>query len=219
MGAPLPRDLQQVRDPPVAQHLDPIERERRRDAVQRRILARLSQLDQSYRGRSLSRHHDEALLGRAHVRAGDRTPDVLFARGASGDRTTLFERLGHGRFVALVGTEPTQAAPREGVARVLAALERLGVDCARVVPAAAPTPPADVLVDVHGDFRRLYGAAGEYLYLIRPDGYVGLFTRPIDEAAVRAYLGALWSADAVARAFRPARTPAPVSPDDRRAAP
>jgi hypothetical protein len=39
MGAPLPRDLEQIRDPPLAQHLDPIERERRPRAGTHETLA------------------------------------------------------------------------------------------------------------------------------------------------------------------------------------
>ena len=39
MGAPLARHLEQVRDPPVAQHLDPIEREGRPRAVADEALA------------------------------------------------------------------------------------------------------------------------------------------------------------------------------------
>jgi hypothetical protein len=39
MGAPLARDLEQVRDPPIAQHLEASERERRPRAVAREALA------------------------------------------------------------------------------------------------------------------------------------------------------------------------------------
>jgi hypothetical protein len=41
-------------------------------------------------------------------------------------------------------------------------------------------------------------------YLIRPDGYVGLFQRPVDERALRAYLAWLFAASVVEVAFAPA---------------
>ena len=57
--------------------------------------------------------------------------------------------------------------------------------------------------DVFGDFRRLYGAGGEYLYLIRPDGHVGLYQRPVNESALREYLVKLRPAEEVEKAFQP----------------
>ncbi|MGH8883689.1 MAG: hypothetical protein ACRDYX_00635 [Egibacteraceae bacterium] len=60
----------------------------------------------------------------------------------------------------------------------------------------------DRLADWHGDLDRVYGARGEFCYLVRPDGYVGLFTRPFNEQAVRASLPKLWPADSVAAAWR-----------------
>jgi 4,5-epoxidase len=126
-------------------------------AVQRRLVARLSQLDMGYRGSRLSRH-----LGRRRLRAGDRTPDVRL-----GDRT-LFQLLSRLRWVALFTTDDPL---RES-------LSRLGVET-RVVVA-------------EGDFARLYGASSGELFLIRPDGYLGLVC-PLERRRVIAeYLASLW---------------------------
>jgi hypothetical protein len=71
-----------------------------------------------------------------------------------------------------------------------------------VLPTAAqPSHDLAALVDVTGDFGRLYGARGEFLYLIRPDGFVGLFQHLIDERALRTYLTRLFTVDALEDAF------------------
>ena len=161
--------------------------------VQRWLVTRLSQLDQNYRGSRLARHHDRSgPFARARVRAGDRAPDVVFRDPRTGARTSLFARLWQGRFVAIIrGRDTTRTAER---------LERLGVGCLQVAPPGGP--PGDRLVDCHADLARLYGARGEFCYLIRPDGYVGLFTRPIDDRALDAYLALLWPAGAIAARSR-----------------
>ncbi len=164
--------------------------------VQDLLVREMSQLDKHYRKASLSAHQDGRLLFGARVRAGDRTPDVVFADAATGGRTALFGLLSRGLLVALVG-------PGERGARVVQALGRLGSDAHQVVPAAGAPQTGSCLVDVHGDFRRLYGAGGEFLYLIRPDGHVGLFQRPINEAALRSYLVKLRPAAEVEKAFQP----------------
>jgi hypothetical protein len=137
------------------------------------------------------------------VRAGDRTPDVLFHDARTGEPTSLFAHLGRSRLIALVGPGQAPAGERQArVAQMIDALGRLGVDALLVLPEAAQPPQnGDALIDASGEFQRLYGARGEFLYLIRPDGYVGLFQRPIDERALRGYLARLFAAGAVERAF------------------
>ncbi len=166
--------------------------------MQNRLFYRMSQLGMHYRGRRLSSHQEGRLLGRARVRAGDRTPDVVFLDAQTGATTSLFACLSRSRLVALLGTrQPSGSAEAARIEGLAAALGRLGVDCYQVVPGGATTG----LADIHGDFQRIYGVRGEFLYLIRPDGYVGLFQQPIDERALRAYLGKLYVADQVKRAF------------------
>ena len=90
----------------------------------------------------------------------------------------------------------------EKIARLTHVLGRLGIACFQVLPASAHAAHnVGQLIDITGDFGRLYGARGEFLYLIRPDGYVGLFLRPIDERALRGYMTKLFAANALEDAF------------------
>jgi hypothetical protein len=176
-------------------------------AMQKRITRKLSQLDFTYHGLSLAAHQEAGLGRRAQVRAGDRTPDVLFHDTRTGTQTSLFAILGRSRLVALLGANGRSA----GAERLAEAIGRLGVECFVVLPEGTqPRGDARYLIDSTGEFQRLYGARGEFLYLIRPDGYVGLFQRPIDERALRAYLARLFAADAVNAAFA---APAPTAVD------
>jgi 2-polyprenyl-6-methoxyphenol hydroxylase-like FAD-dependent oxidoreductase len=171
--------------------------------VRDRMVNRLSQLDMNYCKASLSCHQDARWLGSgAKVRAGDRTPDVVFQNAASGERTSLFQCLGKFSLLALAGQDRVDAEASGRLVRLFGALGRLRVECFRVGPSTA-TPPAEGrwLVDVHGDFQRIYGVKGDFLYLIRPDGHVGLYQRPIDERNLRDYLRKLFRADVVAAAF------------------
>ena len=172
-------------------------------AMQKRLTRRMSQLDLNYRESSLSVHQEKGLVGRARVRAGDRTPDVVLRCAGSGKETSLFERLGHSRQIALFGLDDAVADERlRSIERLMESLGRLGVECSLVLP---ETPrrghDREVLIDASGDFRRLYGAHGEFLYLIRPDGYVGLFQRPVDGRGLRAYVARLFGTKAVEDAF------------------
>jgi 2-polyprenyl-6-methoxyphenol hydroxylase-like FAD-dependent oxidoreductase len=161
-----------------------------------RLISRLSQLDMHYRPASLSIHQDRWLGSGVHIRAGDRTPDIVFSNAAD-QRTSLFECLAKGRLVALVGSPNCP----DHVNRVLGALRRLGVESFLLGSNRRMPPTANRLIDVHGDFQRIFGAKGEFLYLIRPDGHVGLFQRPINERALQEYLLKLYPASAVAEGF------------------
>lgn len=168
--------------------------------MQERLIRKMSQLDKNYRASSLSAHQDRRLFTMGvRVRAGDRTPDVVFEDPATEVRTSLFRLLGRGGLLALVG--PGRGADRR-TSRIVAALARLGVEAFVVTAAGVPVPDElPCLIDVHGDFRRLYGARGEFIYLIRPDGHVGLFQCPIREDALKTYLARLRPAATIEQAF------------------
>jgi 4,5-epoxidase len=177
--------------------------------TQRKMFAKLAQLHVNYRESRLSRHEETARgRTRSRIRAGDRAPDVAF-QTSGGQTLTLFQMLQEVRPVVLIGPDPrTGDACRYN--RLLEALEQLDVEAHLLV-----SPEADAwrdhpraLIDAHGDFRRLYGMTPEFLCLIRPDDHVGLFQRPIDETALRHYLGHLSSQEAVKLAFASAKVPA-----------
>ena len=150
----------------------------RRPFVQRRMFAKLSQLEMNYRGRSLSVDSD-AIFSRVRVRAGDRTPDVVFKSG--GEKVSLFELIGSCGMIALLG-------PGRNVQGIAGALAALGIRPFLIAPKDADPPSPETLEDVYGDFARLYGAQGPFLYLIRPDGHVALFQRRAEAAALASYL-------------------------------
>ena len=116
--------------------------------------------------------------------AGDRAPDAEYG-GEKGAR--LFELLrGTAHHVLLFDGSAATEAGYVAMARVGRKLkERYGkqVVCHAVVPAHA-SPDAlgdmDVLLDHDGALHDTYGAGAECTYVIRPDGYIGFRSQPID---------------------------------------
>jgi hypothetical protein len=51
-----------------------------------------------------------------------------------------------------------------------------------------PLATGRAMIDIYGDFARLYGMRAEFLCLIRPDDHIGLFQSPIDEDAIGDYI-------------------------------
>ena len=70
-----------------------------------------------------------------------------------------------------------------------------------VVASKADTRSAERLVDLFGDFARLYGAQGSFLYLIRPDGHVALFQRRVEASGLAIYLKKIRGPEIVETAF------------------
>ena len=69
------------------------------------------------------------------------------------------------------------------------------VDIHFVVPHEVPPEMREekaLLVDPRGDLHHRYGAVIESLYLIRPDGYVGFRSQPVDAKALSAYLAKIF---------------------------
>jgi 2-polyprenyl-6-methoxyphenol hydroxylase-like FAD-dependent oxidoreductase len=163
----------------------------RRPFVQRRLFAKNSQLEMNYRGRSLSEQVD-GTFSHVRVRGGDRTPDVVFQK--DGERVSLFELIGRCGMIALLG-------PGRNNQEIAGALDALAIRTFIVSPSDAKAPSSGHLEDLHGDFGRLYGATGPFLYLIRPDGHVGLFLRRADTDALAFYLTKIRGAEAVEKSF------------------
>jgi 2-polyprenyl-6-methoxyphenol hydroxylase-like FAD-dependent oxidoreductase len=152
--------------------------------VQRHVLRKLSQLAQHHRDSSLSL---DAVRGwQRGLRAGDRAPDVRLD-GPAGP-TTLFAQLAGLRPVAWVTPDPRRPGSLARATSLVDELAARGLSSHLV----AVGEPGSALA-------RRYGVRGEGVVIIRPDGYVGLVCRPLDEAIVRAY---------VARLCGPARTAA-----------
>jgi 2-polyprenyl-6-methoxyphenol hydroxylase-like FAD-dependent oxidoreductase len=120
---------------------------------------------------------------RRRLAAGDRAPDVILSGGQA-----LFDLLRAARFVALLTGDDAELAGMLG---------RLGI-VARVIEA-------------DGELGRLYGARRGELWLIRPDGYIGLCCAASERAYVRDHLARFWSRASVAAAFARAPAPAPLA--------
>jgi len=164
----------------------------RTSLVRRRLFANLSQLEMNYRGRTLSAQSD-SVFSSVRVRAGDRTPDVVFA--SEEKMVSLFQLLRRYGMIALLG----QSDNHQKIAYALVAL-RIQPFIVRSKTSGQPSP--EYLEDVYADFGRLYGVAGPFLYLIRPDGHVGLFQRRMHVSGLAAYLKKIRDQEKVDTVFR-----------------
>ena len=168
----------------------PVMRNRR---VQNKLFAKFAQLHVNYRGTSLSRHEDAT---RSLLKAGDRAPDIAFKDYDSGQIVTLFKLLGAFRPVALIGESILANITR--YKRLKEFLESATIDAYVLLERDQKTVQTrNCLVDIHGDFRRIYGMRGKFLCLIRPDDHIGLFQRPIVEDRLQDYCRCLSHASTI----------------------
>jgi 2-polyprenyl-6-methoxyphenol hydroxylase-like FAD-dependent oxidoreductase len=203
-------------------------------AVQRAILGGVSELDLDYREGSLAEDHrtpgtgtrwrpgqdderagavDQVRFARG-VRAGDRAPDGAVQDAATGQPRRLFDALRGPRSALLLFDG--EARTDDGyarLARIADGVERLsGADVRPWVVVWGPQLPAElagrrVLLDPDGETHRRYGATAEALYLVRPDGYVGLRAQPASEEVLVRYLRRVFD-----RVGAGVPQPAPTSP-------
>ncbi|MGY1637531.1 FAD-dependent monooxygenase [Geodermatophilus sp. SYSU D00742] len=207
-------------------------------AVQRAVLGGVSELDLHYRDSSLAEDSrtpvsrtrwspgssderagpvDRVRYARG-VRAGDRAPDGVVRDAATGQPGRLFDAF-RGPHVTLLLFDG-RARTADGcaaLARIADGVEqRFGADVRPEVVVWGTELPAQltgrrVLLDPDGDTHRRYGVTAEALYLVRPDGYVGLRTQPASAEVLGRYLGRLLDRVA-ADAARPSATAATGSP-------
>ena len=150
--------------------------------VQKKLFAKLAQLHVNYRDCSLSQHQDAE---RSLLKAGDRAPDIAFQDSRSGKITTLFQLLAPMRMIALVGAE----TPDKTRDRIKETLAKAKIETHILAVASNEmSRESDCLIDLHGDFGRLYGMRGQFLCLVRPDDHIGLFQRPVNHKALQEYL-------------------------------
>jgi hypothetical protein len=192
------------------------------DAVQDYLARRSSQLFVNYRASSLSLSYGEplakALLGyrggeKADVadrfdfltgpHAGDRAPDGPTVDSASREETSLFREFRGTHFSLLLfdGLEHTEAgyANLSKIAHQVEAL--LGNMVKTYIVLSTDEVPEQlgwnglVLLDGIGTLHERYGAGAESLYLIRPDGYVGLRGQPAAAEPLLEYLDRVFLLD------------------------
>jgi 2-polyprenyl-6-methoxyphenol hydroxylase-like FAD-dependent oxidoreductase len=144
----------------------------REKTVPTRRDADTTQLGISYRGSSLARDDRAAT---APLRAGDRAPDAVLTTVQGERRLFDLTRGTHFTLLSFGSTPAIGATPYD--VRVL-----------RVAP--PPTGPDDI-ADTEGGLAAAYGATGNTLVLIRPDGYIAMISDGGDGAALRRHLSAV----------------------------
>lgn len=175
----------------------------RTSLIQRGMFNRLSQIHVSYRGSPLAVHDDGDAWWRRRTRlkAGDRAPDLSFLDPATGSEITLFQCLNSLRPVTLVIPGPHDDARL--LARLCHALGTLDIEAYVVVRDVEPGEFHGLrcLVDHHDGLGKLYRMQSGCLCLIRPDGHIGLFQRPIQSDRLRAHLASISDPRTLARAW------------------
>lgn len=183
--------------------------------VQRRVSRDLSMLDVGYRQSPIveqrhSTHSSQAAEEERAVslrewldfgngpRSGERAFDGPVLTTAGIERSRLCELLGGPQHVLLLFGGITETA--QGYARLVQIGEYIAAlysDVMRVYlvqvhphPIDPPSVPwkGPLLFDREGFLHQIYGARGECLYLIRPDGYVGFRCQPADPQTFAEYM-------------------------------
>jgi len=133
------------------------------------------QLGINYRHASLSR---DLRAEPAELQAGDRAPDATGLRDAQGE---------HRLFDFFRGPHVTLVAFGEGWGAMLEALRVHHGDALKIVTIG------DKVKDVEGHATAAYGVQEDTLFVVRPDGYIGLVTRDRMAETIEQYLSLLGS--------------------------
>lgn len=133
--------------------------------------------------------------------AGDRARDVRPVSAPCSDKERLFDQLSvdkHTLLLFLACTEP-EAELRRALAAIAAGTrEQYGdwIETCLVVPGTEVPKALEwqgrILLDIRGFAHDRYGAAGECLYLVRPDKFIGYRSLPPDWDKLAAYLGTIF---------------------------
>ncbi len=141
-------------------------------------------------------------------RAGDRAPDLSI--GASTDRTNaprdrLLDLLRESQYILLLfegthrarGSSPVWSVMRDVIQKVQEVQPQL-IQPIVVVPRSERPSSLNgngtTILDADGTLHHRYGARGQCLYLIRPDGYIAYRSEPIDPDKFTAYLSRILNA-------------------------
>ena len=194
-------------------------------AVQRAILSTSNQLDVNYRNSRLAGRGDakrartwrpRSVVGAARLlwsgsgpRVGDRAPDAEL-QDTNGSPTRLLSQFRGPQFNLLIFAGPSRTAARIQQLAALATTveQRFGPDVRTQLVVAWPTgqqlldPRCSVLLDLKKKAHRTYGVTAEALYLLRPDGYVGVRCPGADLTVVAEYLKTIFEPEPADRASK-----------------
>lgn len=136
---------------------------------------RTRQLGITYRGSSLARDNG---AGSATLRAGDRAPDAPGLVGLAGE-CRLFDVLrgGHFTLISVRGRHPSNEAFGQFAGMTV-----------RIVHIVDQPSGPDDLVDARGHLADAYAPLGNTVFLVRPDGYVGLIALGDGVARAKRYM-------------------------------
>jgi 2-polyprenyl-6-methoxyphenol hydroxylase-like FAD-dependent oxidoreductase len=190
------------------------------DFVQERNLQNTSQLNVNYRSSSLSQNYYGSLSSTMLLhddrsetpsikdrfdfhtapKAGDRAPQGVCLRYPSDSKTSLFEQFKGTQFTLLLFDGLSQTA--QGYAHLVSIASwvesQLGDKVRPYIIIASSDKPASldtngaVLLDPERELHQTYGAGAESLYLIRPDGYIGFRSQPVEKEPLLQYLRQLF---------------------------
>jgi len=179
------------------------------EVIQQRLVRAVSELNINYRHSPIvSQHRGQLPSGDAEPiphgwhdfgaapHAGDRATDARLTRYPAGDSVRFFQVLRSTKhhLVVFVGAEPSEETYQK-VQRIVALIMRAHgrtIESHLVVcqeAARQELDGCDTLIDARGELHHRYGARVDCLYLIRPDGYVGFRSQPVEAEALESYLG------------------------------
>ncbi|GHO50537.1 FAD-dependent monooxygenase [Ktedonospora formicarum] len=190
--------------------------------LQRKATQRGAQLDLTYRTSSLSRSDDttaqEPLFSSEHLRtqwdrlafrsapqAGDRAPDIAYLRTAEQHATSLFQQMRGTRWHLLLFGGEVSERSKSTILTLLDEAQHVKMHLGSVgeeikpllilnsgLPIQGLDESIEILFDPEGEAHRRYGARGQALYLVRPDGYIGFRSLLPGEETLLDYLDSIF---------------------------
>jgi hypothetical protein len=174
----------------------------RMKSFQNRMFGKLSQLHVNYRTNRLARHEVSWWIKGPNLKAGDRVPDIAFQFYDSAGMVTLFELIRNCRPIVLIGAENLRTEKQTGYfISLIKGLMNLNLLPYVIVKNNfdQPIPSNYCLIDIFGDFEKIYGLNEDFLCIIRPDGHLGLVQKPFRVKGLEKYLQNICSTEDVSR--------------------
>lgn len=173
------------------------------EIVQRRFVEQISELNIHYRNSPIVSEHSSLpthLSIHKGPQSGDRAPAVQALYREDGTSTRLFEVLRNAKHTLflLAGENFSHASIPRLNALATTVNERYGAIMQVYLVIADKHVLVDmqsgipILLDVEKAMHHRYGAGSESLYLVRPDGYIGYRSQPIDADHFWNYLRTLF---------------------------
>jgi 2-polyprenyl-6-methoxyphenol hydroxylase-like FAD-dependent oxidoreductase len=179
--------LQQPLVKQIRNHLAPLLANN--EIIQKRVRSQITEVSVNYRESPIVKEHRNGLLQSLmphNLHAGDRAPDVAGLLGAAGEPHRLFELLRGTKHALLVlPAESTKHADLADGLRLWA--DELDIFMVAAEAVADADSRLAIIADPQNQLAQRLDADPGSLILIRPDGYVGLFSNRIDVEAVRSY--------------------------------